>query len=186
MQPEPIHDETLMRQVAHGDRAGLEVLVRRFAGPLAAFVARLTGDPHRAEELVQDVFLTLWQKRGRYTWPRPFKPWLYAIALNHCRAWLRGPARHSTAPLDHVPAESASADGSSPADSAIAAETAGLVGGAIDQLPTAQRAVVLLRVWEGLSYADVAAAVGCTEGTARSHMHHALASLRKQLEHHMR
>jgi RNA polymerase sigma-70 factor (ECF subfamily) len=184
MRPEPIADESLMRLVVAGDRGAMEALVRRFAGPLSAFVRKLTGDAHRGEELVQDAFFMLWQKRDRYAWPRPFKPWLYTIALNRCRAWLRdGPP--PAASLDGSGAEPVTA-GASPAESAITGEAAGIVAVAIDRLPATQRAVVLLRVWEELSYADIADALGCTEGTARSHMHHALAALRKQLEHYVR
>jgi RNA polymerase sigma-70 factor (ECF subfamily) len=52
----------------------------------------------------------------------------------------------------------------------------------VAQLPAQQRAVVVLRVWDGLSYAEIAEAVGRTEATVRSHMHHGLTALRKYLE----
>ncbi len=64
----------------------------------------------------------------------------------------------------------------------MAAETAVLVGRAVARLPDQQRAVVTLRVWEGLSYARIAEIVECSEATVRSHMHHGLAALRKHLE----
>ena len=70
----------------------------------------------------------------------------------------------------------------SPADTAIATETADLVAAAVTRLPSQQRAVVVLRIWEGLSYAEIAEVVGRTEATVRSHMHHGLAALRKSLE----
>src|SRR5579872_166564 len=82
-------DEWLMTRVAHGERDCLEVLVRRHATPLLTFLARMAGDRHRAEELFQDVFLTVWVKRRQYQFPRPFKPWLYRIALNKCRESFR-------------------------------------------------------------------------------------------------
>jgi RNA polymerase sigma factor (sigma-70 family) len=52
----------------------------------------------------------------------------------------------------------------------------------VTRLPPQQRAVVVLRVWEGLPYARIAEIVGRTEATVRSHMHHGLAALRKHLE----
>ena len=82
-------DEWLMAQVALGHREALEPLVRRYAGPLVGFIRRLVRDSHRGEELFQDVFLAVWQKRTQYQFPRPFKPWLYMIALNKCRADFR-------------------------------------------------------------------------------------------------
>jgi RNA polymerase sigma-70 factor (ECF subfamily) len=173
-------DEFLMREVAAGRSDRLEGLVRRHAQGLLTFLARMLGDHHRAEELFQEVFLAVWLKRRQYQYPRPFRPWLYAIALNRCRAVfrLRTPA---PAPLGDEGASPAG-PGRSPLEHTIAAETAGVVGRAVAQLPPRQRAVVVLRVWQGLSYARIAEVVGCTEGTVRSHMHHALAALRETLQ----
>jgi RNA polymerase sigma-70 factor, ECF subfamily len=171
-------DETLMARTADGDRACLELLVRRHATPLLTFLVRLAGDRHRAEELFQEVFLAVWVKRRQYQHPRPFKPWLYAIALNKCRAAFRARPAWS-APLGE---EGPASTGVSPADAVAAAETADLVGRAVARLPEQQRAVVTLRVWEGLPYARIAEIVECSEATVRSHMHHGLAALRKHLE----
>jgi len=171
-------DETLMARAADGDRACLELLVRRHATPLLTFLARLSGDRHRAEELFQEVFLAVWVKRRLYQHPRPFKPWLYAIALNKHRAAYRGRPAPSAPLTEGGPADEAG----SPVDAVTAAETADIVGRAVARLPEQQRAVVTLRVWEGLPYARIAEIVECSEATVRSHMHHGLAALRKQLE----
>ncbi|MCI0457851.1 MAG: RNA polymerase sigma factor [Gemmataceae bacterium] len=173
-------DEALMWEVAGGNREALTPLIRRYATPLLTFIRRMVGDAHRSEELFQDVFLAVWTHRRQYQYPRPFKAWLYAIALNRCRAAFRRPALPSTS-LGNGEAVPVAPD-SSPADSAIATETAALVAGAVTLLPPQQRAVVVLRVWEQMSYADIADALNCTEATARSHMHHGLSALRKYLE----
>jgi RNA polymerase sigma-70 factor (ECF subfamily) len=178
MDPTPVRDdEWLMAQAAQDRRDALEALVRRYASPLYSFIHHLVGDAHKSEELFQEVFLALWAKRGQYWYPRPFRPWLYAIALNKCRASFRGPAARAALPLEEV-----AVSGPSPTDTAIATETAELVATAVARLPEQQRVVVVLRVWQGLSYAEIAAAVGCSEGTVRSHMHHGLRALRKHLE----
>jgi RNA polymerase sigma-70 factor (ECF subfamily) len=176
MKPKLDEDEALMLQVAHGERAGLEPLVRRYANRLLTFLLRLTGDRHRSEELFQEVFLTVWQKREQYQFPRPFKPWLYQIALNKCREAMR--SRRRVVPLQVEAVEVA--DG--PAESAIATETAALVGAAVTRLPSQQQAVVVLRIWDGLSYAEIADLLGRKEATVRANMHHGLAALRHYLE----
>jgi RNA polymerase sigma-70 factor (ECF subfamily) len=180
MDPSEDRDEYLMARVAAGQPDLLERLVRRHASPLLTFIRHLVGDRHRSEELFQEVFLAVWVKRRQYQFPRPFKAWLYAIALNKCRAGFRArppdPLRLSDAP-GGGPADAAG----SPADSLIAAETAELVSRAVTRLPPRQRAVVVLRVWEGLPYARIAEILGRTEATVRSHMHHGLASLRESL-----
>ena len=173
-------DEFLMAQAARGRPELLERLLRRHATPLLTFIRRMVGDPHRSEELFQEVFLAVWCKRRQYDYPRPFKPWLYAIAINKCRAAFRLRALPSV-PLgagdDAPPGREAA-----PPDALLADETAELVSRAVTRLPPQQRAVVVLRVWEQMSYAEIAEALGCTETTVRSHMHHGLCALRKYLE----
>jgi RNA polymerase sigma-70 factor, ECF subfamily len=178
-------DEWLMAEVARGKRESLEPLMRRHATSLLTFLERMTGDRHRSEELFQEVFLAIWKNRRRYEHPRPFRPWLYAIALNQGRAAFRR-ATVPTLSLDaHVNAGAISLppdDESSPVETAIATETAALVNAAVAVLPPQQRAAIVLRVWQQLSYAEIAAILETTETTARSHMHHGLCALRKYLE----
>ena len=171
-------DEFLMARVQHGQPELLERLLRRHASPLLTFLQRMTGDRHRGEELFQEVFLAVWRKRHQYDYPRPFKPWLYAIALNKCREAFRARSLPATS-LDKT---DAAAPEAGPADALIAAETAELVSRAVTRLPERQRAVVVLRVWEDLPYARIAEILDSTEATVRSHMHHGLATLRKYLE----
>jgi RNA polymerase sigma-70 factor (ECF subfamily) len=177
-------DEYLMARVGRDQPELLEKLLRRHASPLLTFLERMVGDHHRGEELFQEVFLAVWIKRRQYQYPRPFKPWLYAIALNKGRAWFRGRSVPPV-PLDAEDDLTPATRDASPAEAAIATETAALVNRAIRQLSHRQRAVVVLRVWEGLSYAQIAEVVGCTEPTARSHMHHGLAALREYLQPHL-
>jgi RNA polymerase sigma-70 factor (ECF subfamily) len=174
-------DEYLMTLVAQGKREALEALIRRYATPLLLFLQRMVGDQHLAEDLFQEVFLAVWLKRSQYAEWRPFKPWLYAIALNKCRANFR--RQHTPAPvsLDNGPLAPVAAGGA-PLDTAVASETAALVNQAITRLPAQQRAVVALRFLQHLSYAEIARILECAEGTVRSHMHHGLCALRKQLE----
>jgi RNA polymerase sigma-70 factor, ECF subfamily len=174
-------DEWLMKQVAAGRREQLCVLVRRYASRLLTFIQRMIGDRHRSEELFQDVFLAVWTGRHKYQYPRPFRAWLFGIALNKCRAAFRHPAMAALA-AEEGGDESPVADGPSPVEAAIAAETATLVAAAVARLPVGQRTVLVLRIWNGLSYGEIAEIVGRTEATVRSHMFHGLAAVRKYLE----
>lgn len=173
-------DENLMAEAARGKREALEVLVRRFATPLLTFIERMIGDRHRAEEVFQEVFLAVWVHRGSYQHPRPFRAWLYSIAMNQCRTLLRRPGLPAFA-AEHLQEVTAAATGS-PVDLAIATETSTLVADAVALLPPQQRAVVVLRIWQQLPYSDIADILDITEGNARVHMHHGLAAVRKYLE----
>jgi RNA polymerase sigma-70 factor (ECF subfamily) len=171
-----------MRQVAAGNREQLEPLVRRYASPLLTYIRRMIGDGHRSEELFQEVFLAVWQKRRQYQYPRPFRTWLFAIATNRCRADFRRAAQVNSWSIDQSPS-AAPVDGAlEPLEAAVAVETNELVVAAVGQLPPQQRTVVVMRVFNDLPYAEIAEAIGCAETTARSYMHHALTALRRYLE----
>src|SRR5262249_57506878 len=92
MMPKQERDEWLMAQVALGKRDYLEPLIRRYASPLLTFIQQMVHDRHRSEELFQEVFLAVWVKRRQYQFPRTFKSWLYAIAVNKCPAPFRAPS----------------------------------------------------------------------------------------------
>jgi RNA polymerase sigma-70 factor (ECF subfamily) len=178
-------DEKLMHAVAMGNREALEPLVRRYASPLVTFLRRMTGSLHRAEELFQEAFLGVWQHRGRYEYPRPFRPWLFGIAMNKSRAEFR---KLAAAPefLPDAAELPALAHDPSPLEAAMAGETAAMVARAVAALPPKQRAVLVLRVWNGMEYAEIAQALDRSEATIRSQMFQALAGMRKQLEPRMR
>jgi RNA polymerase sigma-70 factor (ECF subfamily) len=173
-------DTELMSTAATGDTGAFETLVRRHSGPLLQFITRIEGDAHRAEDVVQDCLLSVWKHRSQFDRVRGFKPWLYRIALNRSRELHR---RKSLPIGETPPAEVGGSNGDAPDVCAVAVETANMVLAAVDELPPTQRAVVLLRIWEGLAYSDIGYALSVTEGTARSHMYFALDALRKALKH---
>jgi len=183
MNPRTESDEALMSRVQAGQRRPMEVLVRRYANPLLTFIQRMTGDKHLAEDLFQEVFLTVWTKRAQYKFPLPFRPWLYTIAANKCRsAYRKVSAPHRALALEPAVIESQISSGHSPVDTAIATETEKLVHEAVLRLPEQQRSVFVMRTFNGLSYTEIAQALKKQPATARSLMHYALASLRKQLD----
>lgn len=178
-------DQTLMDRVASGDRRAFDLLIRRHANGLLTFIHRMIGDRHRAEELFQDVFLAVWLRRRSYWLEHSFRSWLYGIAMNQCRAEFRKP--HPVV-IDFLADASLPllAGDPTPAETALASERAVQVARAVASLPDQQRMVVVLRIWNGLSYGEIATAMKKTQGTVRSHMFHALASMRRYLEPRMR
>src|SRR5947209_12323317 len=127
MNPKAERDEWLMAQVALGKRDCLEPLIRRYASPLLTFIRRMVGDQHHSEELFQEVFLAVWIKRRQYQFPRSFKAWLYAIAVNKCRASFRGHALPEfLAAAGDLPMPPATRE-PSPMDKMVSTETAALV-----------------------------------------------------------
>ena len=177
---ESARDEALMAEVAQGKYETLETLIRRHATPLLSFLHRMTGDYHRGEELFQEVFLAVWRKRGLYEYPRPFKNWLYAIAVNRCRSDFRRTALPTEPLAEDLPEPLLGQ--SSPVTTALAAERAAIIAAAVARLPEPQRVVVALRIWQQMSYGEIAQVLNQPDGTVRSHMHRGLCALRELLE----
>jgi RNA polymerase sigma-70 factor (ECF subfamily) len=174
-------DEGLMLRVARGQRECLSPLIRRHASGLLTYIQRMIGDRHRSEELFQEVFLAVWSKRRQYKFPRPFRAWLFGIATNRCRSEFRKARPEIYSYADGQPLLAIAGD-PSPLDTAIATETSAIVARAVASLPPKQRSVIVLRVWNSLSYAEIGRVLQCSEATARSHMHHGLAGVRRYLE----
>ena len=179
MSSEHESDERLMRQVAMGSRSHLETLVRRHASSLLTFIQRMVGDVQRSEDLFQETFLRVWTKRHLYKYPRSFRPWLYQIAANCCRASFRKTTRST----ESFEAKSEPlTDEASPIEVAVAKETAVHVMAALERLPDQQRVVAVLRIWNEMSFSEISKVIEREESTARSTMHHALVNMRKYLE----
>jgi RNA polymerase sigma-70 factor (ECF subfamily) len=141
----------------------------------------MTGDYHHGEELFQEVFLAVWCKRRHYEYPRPFKTWLYAIAVNRCRSDFRR-ATPSTEPLAEKDLSEPLPGRNSPVTTAMAAERAAIIAAAVARLSEPQRVVVALRIWQQMSYAEISQVLNQPDSTVRSHMHRSLCALRGLLE----
>lgn len=174
-------DERLMQRVAAGQREPLSILLRRHANPLLTFISRMNGDHHRSEELFQDVFVAVWSVRKRYQYPRSFRSWLFGIAVNKCHAEHRG-RRNLPLSLDESTTATPTAPELAPIEGLIATETAALIERAVMRLPSQQRSVVVMRIWNDFSYAEIADILDRTASTVRSNMFHGLESLRRFLE----
>ena len=176
-----IPDEWLMYEVAHGRREHLETLVCRYATPLMRFVRRMVVDRHRSEELIQETFLAVWKYRSQYTSPRRFRPWLFQIAINKCREELRRKGSRIVVHLHESDGSQVAEQHVGPTEAAVATESAAIVLQAIAQLPKRQRTVLIMRFWNERPFEEIAVILGCTTGTARSHLHHALATMRRNM-----
>jgi RNA polymerase sigma-70 factor (ECF subfamily) len=165
-----------MVRFSQGEPRAFEVLFQRYARPVHGYLARLTGSPAAAEDLVQQTFLSLVRARGRFQEGSRVRPWLYAIATNAARDWQR---RRRPEDLTeegqlpaHVPAEAAA-----PRDAGL--ERA--VQRALAELPEGQRIPIVLHRFEGMSFAEIAEAMGLTETAVKVRAHRGYARLRELL-----
>lgn len=162
-------DETLMVAVAAGDGAALAELCRRWEQPLFRLLARQTRG-RDVDDLYQETWLRVVRAAGRFTRGRPFRPWLFQIAINCCRDWARRRRVDPLAQTAELQTEP-SAGGTARVDAALDAQRL------LSELPAAQREVVVLRYYHDLPEDEVAEILGCPRGTVKSRLHHAITRL---------
>jgi RNA polymerase sigma-70 factor (ECF subfamily) len=173
-------DERLAQQLQQGDRAALTALVERHYDPLLGYLYRLTrGDRSLAQDLAQETFLRALRGIGGYSYPRPFKPWLYAIATNL--------ARNHYASADTRRTENAVEDQEYGADDApdaalLERDEAQSVIAALDMLPDHQREVIVLYFYQSLSLQAIADTLAIPLGTVKSRLSIGVSRLREWME----
>ncbi|MBI2298792.1 MAG: RNA polymerase sigma factor [Armatimonadetes bacterium] len=180
-------DEELAGRARRGDRAAFDALMLRCQGLVYHLALRFCGHAEDARELAQEVFIRLFLKLPGYDPDRPFRPWLYRLAT---RVFLntaerkRPVTRSLEAAEEGRPAlDPPDVPGADPAHQAEARALREAVFAALLELPPHYRAAMLLRHVEGLSYDEVAAALGQPLGTVKTHLHRARHRLREQLGH---
>ncbi len=183
---EPERDDVLLRRAAKGDEEAFTLLYRRYQAAMYRFALRMTGSAWAAEEIVQDVFMTLMRAPKKYDASRgTLGGYLYGIARNRVMKHLERLPRE-------VPLEQKNEDGSgagivlqdavTPATWAEARERMKQVRTAVLELPAEFREAVVLCELEELSYEEAAQAAGCPIGTIRSRLHRGRALLLAKLE----
>jgi RNA polymerase sigma-70 factor (ECF subfamily) len=178
--PPAATDEQLARRVQRGHTADLALLVERHHSPLLGFLYRLTGgDRALAEDLTQEAFLRALRSIKQYQTSRPFKPWLYAIAVNVARDhFKRAATRHAVTLTDD---ELFTLPDPIDLDEAIEIDGPRLVA-EIMALPVHQREAIILRYDQDLSLAEIAAVLSIPIGTVKSRLSLGLRQLRQQLK----
>lgn len=170
-------DVRLMLAFAAGDEAAFAALFERWSRPLLRYLER-TVDAATAEELVQEAFVRVHRAREQYRPEARFSTWLYRIATHLAWNELRRPRRR--APHVRVDGEAAApiAAPGAPVDEVVhARRVSAEVESALAALPERQRAALWLAAVEGLSYAEVAAALATSEVAVKALVHRARSAL---------
>ena len=172
-------DEALMEQFCEGSAAAFDALYARHRVGLHGFFRKMTGSQAAADDLLQITFLHLVKARERYARGERFKPWLYAIARNAARDYLRL-AHHRESGGQEAEAPLAQAEAPEPPEAPDASEVAALKS-ALSELPPQYREAVVMHHLEGLSFSEIAAAVGSTTGAVKVRAHRGYERLRAAL-----
>jgi RNA polymerase sigma-70 factor, ECF subfamily len=182
-------DARLLRRIAAGDSGALSELYDRFSRPLYSAAVRILGDAAEAQDVVHDVFLTLWEKASVF---RPERgnafSWAATLTRNRAIDRLRTRRRRSemlerSAPSDlGYPDE---AEQPRAGDAADRGDRAQLVRTAVSSLPEEQQRALELAYFGGLSQQEIAERLSAPLGTVKARMRRGLARLREALEGHL-
>jgi RNA polymerase sigma-70 factor (ECF subfamily) len=177
-------EEAMCRVKSHDDHGEFDRLVARWEQPIQRLCVRMTGDVHRGEDLKQETFVRLFEKRRDYQPTGKFSTFLWRIALNLCYDELRrqNRRREILSPGDEGEIRDMETDAPGPDARAATSEEGELVRRALLQLPEMYRAVIVLRHYEDMKLARIAEVLEIPEGTVNSRMGEALARLSRILE----
>ena len=184
--PEQERDDVLLRRAAKGDEEAFALLYRRHQAAMYRFALRMTGSAWAAEEIVQDVFMTLMRVPKKFDSTRgTLGGFLYGIARNRIMKHLERQPREVSLEEKNEDGSGPGIvllDASTPATQAEKRERVNHVRAAVLDLPPEFREAVVLCELEELSYEEAAQMAGCPIGTIRSRLHRGRALLMARLE----
>lgn len=181
-----------MARFQNGDTAAMEELFARFQKPLFNFFLRMIGKREIAEDLVQETFIKLCRFGNSFRGSdAKFTTWLYSVAGNQCRDYIRHSSRRPETPLGELIDEDQSDDFAdtlfateeSPVeDHIMRMEVNSSIKAAINSLPEKERKAIILREYQGLEYKEIAEILDCPIGSIKVLIFRARQRLRDRLK----
>lgn len=178
-------DEELVARSMAGDHDSFNQLVTRWERPIYALAFRVLGREEDARDICQETFLRAFRAMPGFKGEAKFSSWLYRIALNLCRDWIR---RRRRQPVVEVPedvdlSDLAALQGPSESIEDLVARRrlSEAVGLAMAQLPEEQRTAIVLKEYHGLTFQEIADLQGCPLSTVKTRLYQGLSQLRRAL-----
>ena len=179
-------DEELVARSQGGDLDSFNQLIIRWERPIYALAYRVIGREEDARDVCQDTFLRAYRALPGFKGQAKFSSWLYRIALNLCRDWIR---RQRRAPVSQLPEDvdaSELAADTGPTESiedlVARRELSAIVEQAMTGLSEEQRTAIILKEYHGMTFQEIADLQGCPLSTVKTRLYQGLAQLRRQLE----
>lgn len=180
-------DEELVARSIEGDQDCFNQLIVRWERPIYGLAYRVIGREEDARDIVQDTFLRAFRALPGFKGQAKFSSWLYRIALNLCRDWIR---RERRAPVVQPPegtdavdmADAQAAPVESVEELVSRRELSRAVAQAMAELPEEQRTAILLKEYHGLTFQEIADQLGCPLSTVKTRLYQGLSVLRRRLE----
>ncbi|WP_199100370.1 RNA polymerase sigma factor RpoE [Dyella sp. ASV21] len=180
-------DSALVERIQHGDKKAFDVLVRKYQHKVIGLVSRYVKSYAESEDVAQEAFIRAWRAIGSFRGESAFYTWLYKIAVNtaknHLVAQGRRPPADDIAIEDAVFASGADRmyESATPERELMRQEIEQTVFSTVQSLPEELRTAITLREVDGLSYEEIAEAMGCPIGTVRSRIFRAREAIDEKL-----
>ncbi len=177
-------DEELVALSIGGDDASFNQLVTRWERSIYALAFRMLGREEDAREICQETFLRAFRGIKGFKGQAKFSSWLYRIAVNLCRDWMRRERRSSMViPLD-AEGEPPQLDGSldTAEDVAVRRDLGRVITEAMTALSEEQRSTIVLKEYHGLTFREIADIQGCPLSTVKTRLYQGLSILRQRLQ----
>jgi RNA polymerase sigma-70 factor (ECF subfamily) len=178
-------DEELVARSVGGDADSFNELILRWERPIYALAYRTIGREEDARDVCQETFLRAYRALPGFRGQAKFSSWLYRIALNLCRDWVR---RERRTPVVQPPEDgdlmemAAAAEPSESIEDLVARkDLARSVERAMALLPEEQRTAIVLKEYQGLTFQEIADLVGCPLSTVKTRLYQGLTVLRREL-----
>jgi RNA polymerase sigma-70 factor, ECF subfamily len=172
-------EKEIVIRARDGDRNAFNELVRIHARGVMDVIYRMCGDAQVAEDAAQETFIRAWSHLGSFRVDSSLRNWLYRIALNTATDMLRKDKRILPGDVDDFQLADPQPG---PEGIYLQEERTALVQAAIQSLPDASRAVLVLKEYEGLSYREIADALDIPIGTVMSRLNYARQVLKEKLQ----
>ncbi len=169
-------DSQLVARAQDGELPAFEELVKKYQREVYGLACRILTDSEEAKDLTQQAFLQAFIHIRSFRQQAQFRTWLFRIAINQCYNYLKNKKRFGD-PINCDEVVLAGDD--SPEANLVAQDDRRRLYGALARLPAKQRAVITLKVEQGLSYQEIAQVLGGTAGAARVNYCQALRTLKK-------
>ncbi len=177
-------DVKLIQRVLSGDNTAFSTLVRKYQKSVHALVWRKIGDFHIAEDLTQDTFLKAYQKLATLKEPQSFASWLYVIATNHCKTWLRKKRLSTQALQDtsRVELERAAYSGyvTEENEQRITQVQREVVKKLLAKLQESDRTIITLYYLGEMTYEEISQFLGISVSAVKNRLYRARQSLKKE------
>ena len=168
-----------------GDSSAFDTLLRRWETKIKGAIYRVVGPTEDVRDLSQETFLKAYRGLHGFRKDARFSSWLYQIAINVCRDRLRRRRHWSELSFDELEDSSRQAQMATrpeALDAVAARDVSRAVEAAMDTLPPEQREAIVLKEYEGLTFAEIACALGIPVSTVKTRLYRGLSHLREQLE----